>query len=253
MTREKPAILAHSGALLNAPENTIAAFKLAFANGADGIECDIRKTKDGQFVAFHDRTAKRVTGYDWPIAGCTYGHLGSLRVNGREPIAHLDDIFNLLVFHPSKTAYFEVCFEDPADAAVLAVRIKNAGLAGRAYVLAFSNRKQFLYAAKCAAPDIGIAVMPFFPYNIVNAAGAAGASAVCTGWTPSWPGTRELFKLGARVFDLKLQAAEARARGLELSAGVANDNYDARWLADTGVNGIWTDDVPLIARALHGG
>ena len=84
-----------------------------------------------------------------------------------------------------------------------------------AFKPAFSNTKQFLYAAKCAAPDIGIAVMPFFPYNIVNAAGAAGASAVCTGWTPSWPGTRELFKLGARVFDLKLQAAEARARGLE--------------------------------------
>lgn len=245
--------MAHRGALLNAPENTIAAFRLAFDNGADGIECDIRKTKDGQFVAFHDKTAARVAGRDWPIAECTYGQLRGLRVNGREPVAHLDDILGLLAFHPSKVCYFELCFENAEDAAALAVRIKSAGLAGRAYVLAFSNRKEFLYAAKCAAPEIGIAVMPFFPYNIVGAALDAGASAVCAGWTPDWPGTRGLFKLGAQVFDLKLQSSEARAMGIELSAGVANDHYDARWLAEQGVSGIWTDDVPLLVKALRGG
>ena len=241
---------------MNAPENTVAAFKLAFANGADGIECDIRKTSDGHFVAFHDKTAERVAGRDWPIAGCTYGQLGGLRIAGREPIAHLDDILNLLIFHPSKVCYFDLRLEGAEDAAELAVRIKKAGVAGRSYILAFSDKKDLLYAAKCAVPDIGIAVMPNFPYHIydiVSAAVSAGAGAVCTGWLPERTGSRALFKLGAPLFDFKLQSREALARGIEVSAGLANDYYDARWLAEQGVSGVWTDDVPRILKALRGG
>lgn len=50
----KPLIIAHRGASAYAPENTIAAFQLAVDMNADAIELDIRCTKDGQFIAFHD-------------------------------------------------------------------------------------------------------------------------------------------------------------------------------------------------------
>ena len=83
--------------------------------------------------------------------------------------------------------------------------------------------------------------------------GEIGAGAVCAGWVPEWPGTRELFKLGARMFDLKKQILAARAAGITVSAGVANDYYDVRWLDSEGVSGIWTDDVPMAARAIYGG
>ncbi len=95
---------------------------------------------------------------------------------------------------------------------------------------AFSNKKELLYAAKRAVPDIGIAIIPFFPNDIVNSAASAGAGAVCAGWLPEWPGSRTLFKLGARFFDLKLQLREAFDRGIVVSAGLANDYYDARRL-----------------------
>jgi hypothetical protein len=204
-------------------------------------------------VAFHDKTAKRVAGRDWPIAGCTYGQLEGLRVNGCEPIAHLDDILNLLVFHRSKVCYFDLGFESTEDAAELAVRIKKAGLAGRSWILTFADKKELLYAAKCAVPDIGIAVMPFFPYDITGSAKTAGAGAVCAGWVPEWSGTRTLFKLGARMFDFGSQVREAAACSIKVSGGVANDYYDARWLAERGVSGIWTDDVPKVLKALRGG
>jgi glycerophosphoryl diester phosphodiesterase len=49
----KPLVIAHRGASAYAPENTLAAFDLAFEMGADGIELDVELTKDGVPVVFH--------------------------------------------------------------------------------------------------------------------------------------------------------------------------------------------------------
>lgn len=52
----------HRGASGHAPENTRIAFRKAIEMGADGIECDIRESRDGELVVFHDPTIKRLTG-----------------------------------------------------------------------------------------------------------------------------------------------------------------------------------------------
>lgn len=56
---KKPLIIAHRGASEIAPENTLAAFRQAIADGADGIEFDVRLAKD-ETVVFHDATLNRV-------------------------------------------------------------------------------------------------------------------------------------------------------------------------------------------------
>ncbi|MCM2372926.1 glycerophosphodiester phosphodiesterase [Aporhodopirellula aestuarii] len=53
-------IVAHRGASHDAPENTLAAFELAWERGADAIEGDFYLTKDGEIVCIHDSTTKRV-------------------------------------------------------------------------------------------------------------------------------------------------------------------------------------------------
>jgi len=50
----RPRVIAHRGASAEAPENTIVAFDLALARGADGIELDLRATGCGALVALHD-------------------------------------------------------------------------------------------------------------------------------------------------------------------------------------------------------
>jgi glycerophosphoryl diester phosphodiesterase len=50
----RPLVLAHRGASRRAPENTIAAFRLARELGADGVELDVRRTRDGVLVVSHD-------------------------------------------------------------------------------------------------------------------------------------------------------------------------------------------------------
>lgn len=53
-------IVAHRGASHDAPENTLAAFRLAWEQQADAIEGDFYLTKDNQIVCVHDKTTKRV-------------------------------------------------------------------------------------------------------------------------------------------------------------------------------------------------
>jgi glycerophosphoryl diester phosphodiesterase len=57
----RPTIFAHRGSSAYAPENTLAAFKLAVQQHADGIELDVKLSADGQVVVMHDDTADRTT------------------------------------------------------------------------------------------------------------------------------------------------------------------------------------------------
>jgi len=59
---EFPWLIAHRGAMAEAPENSCEAFDLAFSGGADGIEFDIQLTADHVPVVFHDDTMDRTAG-----------------------------------------------------------------------------------------------------------------------------------------------------------------------------------------------
>ena len=57
----QPSSVAHRGASGDAPENTLAAFSLAQEQGADFIEADVQRTRDGKLVVFHDADLRRTT------------------------------------------------------------------------------------------------------------------------------------------------------------------------------------------------
>ncbi|PKO06816.1 MAG: hypothetical protein CVU41_04125 [Chloroflexi bacterium HGW-Chloroflexi-3] len=61
MENKKPVIIAHRGASAYAPENTMAAFQKAVDLSADGIEFDVKCSKDGEMVIIHDQTLERTT------------------------------------------------------------------------------------------------------------------------------------------------------------------------------------------------
>lgn len=58
---DRPLNFAHRGASHEAPENTLAAFLLAAELGADGIEFDVRLSRDGEVVVIHDASLERTT------------------------------------------------------------------------------------------------------------------------------------------------------------------------------------------------
>ncbi len=74
-----PFIIAHRGASASAPENTIAAFTKALESGADGVEFDVRLSKDGVPVVIHDATLVRTAGINNRVSDLT-----------AEQLAHVD-------------------------------------------------------------------------------------------------------------------------------------------------------------------
>lgn len=78
MTR--PLIIAHRGSSAFAPENTLAAFRRAIVDGAEGIEFDVQLSKDGVPVVIHDDNLKRTGGRDEPVADLTASELGKIDV-----------------------------------------------------------------------------------------------------------------------------------------------------------------------------
>ena len=56
-----PLVIAHRGASAFAPENTMAAFRLAKDLGADGIELDVMLSADEKLVVIHDQSVVRTT------------------------------------------------------------------------------------------------------------------------------------------------------------------------------------------------
>jgi len=70
-------IYAHRGSSTAHPELTMAAYKAAIDDGADGFECDVRLTKDEQLVLWHDADMQRVAGNRARIADSTFKEIKS--------------------------------------------------------------------------------------------------------------------------------------------------------------------------------
>ncbi|PDV97720.1 glycerophosphodiester phosphodiesterase [Candidatus Chloroploca asiatica] len=82
-----PLIIAHRGASAYAPENTMAAFELAYRQGAGMIELDVQPTADGYLAVFHDDTTERWDGRPRPVTTCRLAELQALDIGGeRVPI-----------------------------------------------------------------------------------------------------------------------------------------------------------------------
>ena len=72
--------IAHRGASYYAPENSLAAIKLAAELGCDGAECDIQLTKDHQIIVCHDGNTGRLTNRKLEIAKSKWSELKSLNL-----------------------------------------------------------------------------------------------------------------------------------------------------------------------------
>ncbi len=89
MTKRVPLVIAHRGDSHNAPENTLAAFKMALDKGADGVEFDVQLSRDGVPMVIHDHDLSRTAGTSARVAELTADELSKVDVglwfNGKYP------------------------------------------------------------------------------------------------------------------------------------------------------------------------
>jgi glycerophosphoryl diester phosphodiesterase len=96
-------IVGHRGASHDAPENTLAAFREAFAQDADGVEGDFYLSSDGEVVCIHDKDTKRTAGKTLIVKDATLAELQALDVGAwkgekwrGERIVRLQDVIEVI-------------------------------------------------------------------------------------------------------------------------------------------------------------
>lgn len=89
---------AHRGASEYAPENTLSSFYLGLLQGANGIETDVQKTKDGVLVLFHDETLDRVSNKQGKLCDYTWDELKDVKIYGNCTTGFYDRIVTLKEF-----------------------------------------------------------------------------------------------------------------------------------------------------------
>jgi glycerophosphoryl diester phosphodiesterase len=121
-----PLIIGHRGASAVAPENTMAAFREALAVGADGIEFDVRLTRDGVPVVIHDSTLRKTGGIPQRVADLTWAEISKVDVGSwfsasfaNETVPSLAELFTLFQSNNS-TLYLEMKCDSASEQRALA-------------------------------------------------------------------------------------------------------------------------------------
>ncbi len=232
-------IIAHRGASHDAPENTVAAFTVAWEQRADASELDVYLTKDGKLAVIHDKDTKRTAGgTSLTVAESTFAELRALDV-GRwkaerfkgEKVPSLPEMFATV---PDGRSVFVEVKCGPEAVPELVRELKDSKLKPtQTPVIAFDSK--VIAAVKKARPDVPAYLLVSFPAkkedvltaeNVVEKARACQADGVDLSAAPA------------------LDAAfvkTIRAAGLKLYVWTVNDVPTAKRLVELKVDGITTD------------
>ena len=215
-------VLGHRGASAAAPENTVAAFRLADTMGADGVELDVRRVADGRVLVAHDVLPTDLVEVD------------------RMGLATLDDALDacgdrMLVNVEIKNWPADADF-DPTMQIVAPVieSLRRRGTLHRWMISSFSW--DTIEACRALAPEIATAwLVSIVSPERLAAIAEAGHVAVHP-WEPNV--TAEFVE-------------RCHAVGLAVNTWTCNDPDRLAALADLGVDGVCTD-VPDVALAALG-
>jgi glycerophosphoryl diester phosphodiesterase len=81
----RPLVFAHRGGADALPEHTLGAYMRALEEGADGLECDVRLTRDGHLVCVHDRNLNRTSNGRGLVSTKTLAELDALNFGSWHP------------------------------------------------------------------------------------------------------------------------------------------------------------------------
>lgn len=233
--------IAHRGASRYAPENTLAAIRLALDHGAPAVECDVQRTKDRHLVVIHDQTVDRTTDGRGPVAAHALEDL--LRLDaGRwfgpafagERIPTLDEVLEvaggralLKLEIKNGPTFYEGIEQQMVEA------IGRRGMEEDVLLISFDHES--LRRVRALSPRIATGIL--YAARLVDgpgAARAAGADALCISWD---------YATGDVV-------SGGHGAGLGVFVWTVDDEDVARHCLSLGVDGITSNDTRLLGRLL---
>jgi glycerophosphoryl diester phosphodiesterase len=240
----RPTVFAHRGSSAYAPENTLAAFELAFEQGADGIELDAKLSADGQVVVIHDDTVDRTTDGTGRVKSLTLAEIKRLDAGSKFPpkfmpqkIPILEEVFRAvgdkLFINVEVTNYASPLDDLPERVATL---IKEFHLESSVIISSFN----FIALCKIRA------LLTELPLGLLTFSGTTKAlyRAKIVRWNP-------LLALHPPVGETTPELVRAiQSKGSRVHVYTVNQPQEMQRMFEMGVDGIFTDDPILALKEL---
>jgi glycerophosphoryl diester phosphodiesterase len=256
-----PLVFAHRGSSVVMPEHTLAAYLQALDEGADGVECDVRLTRDGHLVCVHDRRLDRTSNGRGRVSARTLAELDQLDFGSWHAGESSEEIDSDVPADPSRTRLLTL------DGLLRAVRS-----AGREVELLIETKHPTRYGSGVERrlvallsrhgldhprqdDPVRVTVMSFSPLAVrrIRELAPRLPTVLLLEVLPPWLPLGRL-PFGARIAGLGLNLVRARpqlipalrAAGNQVYVWTVNQPADLELVLDCGVDGIITDRPALI-------
>ena len=228
---KQPLVYAHRGASGDFTEMSIEAFTGAVKQGADGFECDVRLTKDGTLVLWHDEDLTRITSCDGKIAELTYSDVKNIF-----PILTVQELLELAI-KEKKNIAFETKHPVPTKLAVEKELVK-----------VLDSRKVSIERA-----GIHISIMSFSWWAVAKLMRSKWPAVTLVYNTPG------LKRAISKTVAIELEqirndpkiVSRLHAKGRRVYVWTINTHEDARLVTKAGVDVIITDYPRIIREVLQ--
>lgn len=228
-------LYAHRGASARAPENSLAAFSIALADGANALELDVHRTADGHFVVAHDSDGVRTAGCNERIAEVGLDEVRRWTAGGES----IPTLTEFLQAFPDTPLSIDLKPNDPAAVAPLLDVLSTHNGEARITFASFHDRlvwqaRKLGWQGRTALTRGEVAALRFAPLAL--------ARNLIRGHAAQIP-----LRSGPIRLDRKAFLNRCRILGIRADYWVVNDPDEARTLLAAGATGLMSDDPARLA------
>jgi glycerophosphoryl diester phosphodiesterase len=232
----------HRGAAAHHPENTLRSFRAAVAAGVDALETDVRMTRDGQVVVFHDADGARTCGRRQRLRDCDWGEVSGWDAGEGERPLLLSD---LLEEWPDLFVNVDLKDDDVEAARRTLEVLRRIGRADQVGLGSFHARvvrelRRQGYEGQLALVPHEVAAARLLPLSL--------AARVVKGTAAQIPVSGGRVRLDAPGF-----IERCHQLGLRVDFWTIDDPVQAAALVAAGADGIVTNDPAAVRLAVPGG
>ncbi|MGC8652343.1 MAG: glycerophosphodiester phosphodiesterase [Candidatus Micrarchaeia archaeon] len=218
--------IGHRGAGGDVPENTLKSFAEAIKEGASAIELDVRRTKDGKLVVFHNEKVDKLANAKGYVSDFTLSEIKKLDIKGE----HVPTLEEALDFIDSKVEKILVEIKEPGTEKAIMEQISKRKLEERVIVISF--HEESLRAVRSISPSVETGFIYASYKDPIATARAASAN----------------YLLPLYRFTHSKDIERAHDNGFKVIVWTVNTKEEMEEFKRKGVDGIATDYPNILAK-----
>ena len=248
-------VIPHGGGDGLYPENTLYAYEKTMAMGADVVDVDVRKSKDGVLIAFHDASTTRITGKAGSVGALSYAELTKLDAGWsfakgalypfRGKGITIPTLEAILKRFPTSLLSLDLKDESLAMNKPLCALLTTYRRGGDVFV--GSNNDAQILAFRRLCPTVRTSATMVDVYASRDARASNDPAFV-----PAVTVDQPPYRVGERTLVDSASLDWAHAHGIAILTWVVNDPKSLQHLVDIGVDGIYTSYPDRLLSIIKG-